>query len=1062
MKKRGLVTLLCLCCIGTNLGNYFVNMQTPITKTVAIANAKETKTTKETEKTTKKEILKKLQNNLLLMEILDSSIPEKNYNKKVKRKEFAKLLVNVSVYKDNKKATSTSASYSDLSSKSTYAGYVKTAVENEWMTGYLDGTFKPNEGIKVKDATKAILTLLGYSNSDFTGNKVDARMSKFNALDLNENINKTKNQSLTWQDMLYLLDNLLNTETKEGVIYAKTLGYALNNNGQIDYQNVLKQVMDGPILAEKNWDKSISIKKKNAIVYRNEKLSNWDAIELYDVLYYAKNSNTIWAYDNKITGKVTAISPNRMNPETVMIDDVTYQLGNEDVIDEFSMDGNYEVDDFVTLFLGVDNEVAIARNIKEYNEDIDNSILLKSCAEEPILATKNWEDTIPVTKKNATVYRNEKLSKWSKIEEYDVLYYFKELNMIWAYDNKVTGKITAISPNQMNPETVTIGSTTYTLGNEEIRKQFSMEGAYGLEDIVTLFLGVNGNAAIAKSIEEYNEDIDNSILLESCAEEPILAVKDWEDTIPVTKKTAMVYRNEKLSKWSKIEEYDVLYYSKELNTIWAYDNKVTGKITAISPNQMNPETITLNGTTYVLGNEDVIDAFSMDGAYGVEDVVTLFLGVNDEVAVVKNIAEYNIDIDYNTLLESCMDGPILAEENWEDDIPVTKETAIVYRDEKLSTWEEIKEYDVLYYSKDLNTVWSYDNKVTGKITEISPNRVNPETITVAGSTYTLETNEAKNQLSMKGTYNVNDTVTLFLGLDNKVVALKDTVEYNNTIYGAVLETGTMATTSSSSNEILENYLVLMDTKGRKHTYIYDALEYTVSANTAVEISYLSEGSPVVKKASAPSTSFYGFRVNDDGTAIGNYKIAENATIIDIYQSEYEILSPRELAGVSLNGANILYYSCSEEGVIDEMILYGVSGCGYQYGMITGLSKSGKQYTYTYMTKNGTKTTNVDEINPYLNVGTCCRIFEYDFLNTVYFTAIGQQEVTELSESYIKTEHFTIIPTNEILIYYTKNGNYYATTLSKIKDLSQYDVTAYYEDSTTMAKKVHFLVAKKKS
>lgn len=925
MKKRGLVTLLCLCCIGTNLGNNFVDIQTPATKNVAIANAKETKTTKETEKTTKKETLKKLQNNLLLMEILDSSIPEKNYSKKVKRKEFAKLLVNVSVYKDNKKATSASASYSDLSSKSAYAGYVKTAVENEWLTGYLDGTFKPNEGIKVKDATKAILTLLGYSNSDFTGNKVDARMSKFNDLDLNENINKTKNQSLTWQDMLYLLDNLLNTETKEGVIYAKTLGYALNNNGEIDYQDVLKQAMDGPILAEKNWNKSISIKKKNAIVYRNEKSSNWDAIELYDVLYYAENSNIIWAYDNKITGKVTAISPNRMNPETVTIDGVTYPLGNENVIDAFSMDGAYEVDDFVTLFLGVDDEVALVRNIKEYNVDIDNSILLESCAEEPMLATKNWEDTIPVKEKNATVYRNEKLSKWSKIEEYDVLYYFKELNMIWAYDNKVTGKITAISPNQMNPEI-----------------------------------------------------------------------------------------------------------------------------------------ITLNGTTYVLGNEEVIDAFSMDGAYGLEDVVTLFLGVNGEVAIAKNLAEYNIDIDYDILLESCMEGPVLAEENWEDEVLVEKETAIVYRDEQLSTWEQIKEYDVLYYSEELNTIWAYDNKVTGKITEISPNRLNPEAVTVAGSTYTLETSEAKNQLSMKGNYNVNDTVTLFLGLDNKVVALKDTVEYNNTIYGAVLETGTMTTTSSSSSEILENYLVLMDTKGRKHTYIYDALEYTVSANTAVEISYLSEGSPVVKKASAPSTSFYGFRVNEDGTEIGNYKIAENATIIDVYQSEYEILSPKELAGVSLNGANILYYSCSEEGIIDEMILYGVSGCGYQYGMITGISKSGKQYTYTYMTKNGTKTTNVDEINPYLNVGTCCRIFEYDLLNTIYFTAIGQQKVTELSESYIKTENFTIIPTNEILVYYTKNGLYYTTTLSKIKNLSKYDVTVYYEDSTTMVKKAHFLVAKNKS
>ena len=37
------------------------------------------------------------------------------------------------------------------------------------MSGFLGGLFKPDDYITYKDAVKAVLTLLGYTDEDFTG-----------------------------------------------------------------------------------------------------------------------------------------------------------------------------------------------------------------------------------------------------------------------------------------------------------------------------------------------------------------------------------------------------------------------------------------------------------------------------------------------------------------------------------------------------------------------------------------------------------------------------------------------------------------------------------------------------------------------------------------------------------------------------------------------------------------------------------------------------------------------------------------------------------------------------
>ena len=64
------------------------------------------------------------------------------------RGQAARLLTAFSAYRDTTTAQGrTGRLYSDVDSDSPYAVYVRTAVQNGWMTGYSDGSFRPDNTV---------------------------------------------------------------------------------------------------------------------------------------------------------------------------------------------------------------------------------------------------------------------------------------------------------------------------------------------------------------------------------------------------------------------------------------------------------------------------------------------------------------------------------------------------------------------------------------------------------------------------------------------------------------------------------------------------------------------------------------------------------------------------------------------------------------------------------------------------------------------------------------------------------------------------------------------------
>ena len=290
------------------------------------------------------------------------------------RASFAKMLVKSSSYKDAVGTTQIAAA-NDVPATSEDAGYVRVALRNGWMRTRLGGNFAPDGAVTLNDAAKAVLTLLGYTDSDFTGDVTEGRLALFKSLKLNDGIKASAGtDTLTKQDCLNIIYNLLKATPKNGnAIYGTALDLSLDSNGEINATDLMELNMTGPILVKNMTElrEALPFELEGANLYYNGQTpgSSQYGIMYYEsqlnsqgwmILYYNEASKTVWAYgrdtgDNTyhcIKGTVEAIyytDDNVVTPSSVAIDGTTYSLNNADVKFMFSINGDIKVGDEVVL-----------------------------------------------------------------------------------------------------------------------------------------------------------------------------------------------------------------------------------------------------------------------------------------------------------------------------------------------------------------------------------------------------------------------------------------------------------------------------------------------------------------------------------------------------------------------------------------------------------------------------------------------------------------------------------------------------------------------------------------
>ncbi|EDN00341.1 hypothetical protein BACCAP_01674 [Pseudoflavonifractor capillosus ATCC 29799] len=278
----------------------------------------------------------------------------------VTRAEFTKLTVAASAYADSVGPTASISPYPDVPRTNWVAPYIQVAQEKGMVRGYLDGTFRPNNQIQLVEGVSMVLSLLGYTNEDFSGAWGSGQMAKYQALGLDRGVTAGKNDPMTRQDALWLFYNLLTAPTKTGQVYLTTLGHSLTASGEIDRVALVNSAMEGPMVAEGNWQASVPFSLTTATVYRDGKAAQLSDIQTLDVVYYSESMHTVWAWSGKATGTIQQINTTS-NPTAVTVGGKTYAIETASAAYDLSDLGSFRVGDSVTLLLGRTGGVAAVR-----------------------------------------------------------------------------------------------------------------------------------------------------------------------------------------------------------------------------------------------------------------------------------------------------------------------------------------------------------------------------------------------------------------------------------------------------------------------------------------------------------------------------------------------------------------------------------------------------------------------------------------------------------------------------------------------------------------------------
>ena len=213
----------------------------------------------------------------------------------VTRGEFARMLTMVSSYRETvNEQILVGSLFTDVNSDTPYAPYIRIAVQQNWLTGYTDGTFRPNDPVTLEAACASALRLLGFAPGDLTGAFPAAQLNKATELGLRAGLNRGQGEAMTRSDCAVLLYNTLTATTKSGSTYGNTIGLTVSD-GQVDTSAILAKSLKGPYIAGENEMLPIS----PTTVYRNDEVTSSLELNVNDVYYYSESLNAVWIYTTK-------------------------------------------------------------------------------------------------------------------------------------------------------------------------------------------------------------------------------------------------------------------------------------------------------------------------------------------------------------------------------------------------------------------------------------------------------------------------------------------------------------------------------------------------------------------------------------------------------------------------------------------------------------------------------------------------------------------------------------------------------------------------------------------
>ena len=355
------------------------------------------------------------------------------------RAQFCKIAVEVLGQGDRVGAYENYTIFPDVKSGHWASGYVNLAVrgENKFISGYSDGTFKPNNMVTFGQAVTILMRLLGYTDEDVGAVWPEGYLDAAARIGLTDGVKLSGSDAVTRAQAAHLFVNLLNADLKEGGSFLNKIGtphedvVMLNANTTTGDGSpaVLTTGDPEPVpVAGKTGSASLSGRKGTLVTNSAGKV-----LTFVPSSTGASHDVTVSSAD---TGTITASTGTRF---TVTADTVTYYKGEQktwgDVV-PFIRTGA-----LATVYVGTSGKV-------EY------VFIGESTSEDAVIVSANGSTAgfeLLTDRTDYKLYKNGETVTAAALKQYDVATYSSANNTVYVSDNRLTGYYADVYPNTSDP-----------------------------------------------------------------------------------------------------------------------------------------------------------------------------------------------------------------------------------------------------------------------------------------------------------------------------------------------------------------------------------------------------------------------------------------------------------------------------------------------------------------------------------------------------------------------------------------------------------------------------------
>ncbi|MCL2153527.1 MAG: S-layer homology domain-containing protein [Oscillospiraceae bacterium] len=333
------------------------------------------------------------------------------------------------------------------------AGYINAAVRSlKMVTGYPDGTFKPDISVSFAQAVTTLMRLLGYTDSEVGLNWPHGYLDRASQIGLTKDLNLGANEAIDRGQAARLFYNVLFAKNASGTKYCDELGFT-----EVD-AIIYRQDGTSPDGRLKGL-LTIGGDGFYPCRYTLDIEEGSQGVLLVDgdgyALSWSPNAQTKKEITVKSTGPMSATGFDGDRIDNIPSDATVYINGEANTWAKCWIDipsglalrfffGSSGVIDYIFLFQPTDDGI------------------VKILGVEPA-AGQNPLPSLGI-QANAQVLKNGVAASWADLRMNDVLVYSEEANIVNATDFRLTGIYENALPNREAPdEVITFGGQNFTL-----------------------------------------------------------------------------------------------------------------------------------------------------------------------------------------------------------------------------------------------------------------------------------------------------------------------------------------------------------------------------------------------------------------------------------------------------------------------------------------------------------------------------------------------------------------------------------------------------------------------